>query len=121
MCLDKDILVKNNRIYSPETCLIVPYRINMLFVKRKGCRGKSPIGTSYDSKRELYGISRNYVVGKTHYLGRFANSVDAFDTYKTYKEKHIKNVADEYKDLIPEKVYVAMYKYEVDINDQFKT
>ena len=44
MCLDKDILCKGNKIYSRETCIFVPERINLLFVKSDKARGKSPIG-----------------------------------------------------------------------------
>lgn len=44
MCLDKDILCKGNKIYSPETCIFVPNRINVLFVKSDGSRGDLPIG-----------------------------------------------------------------------------
>lgn len=43
----------------------------------------------------------------------------AFTCYKNFKENYIKQVADEYysKGLIPKKLYDAMYKYEVEIND----
>lgn len=30
--LDKDIMIRNNKIYSPTTCLLVPKRINQLFI-----------------------------------------------------------------------------------------
>lgn len=42
--LDKDILVKRNKIYSPETCCLVPHNVNVLFVKQEPRRGKYPIG-----------------------------------------------------------------------------
>ena len=48
MCLDKDILVKHNKLYSPDTCIYVPKTINSLFVKRQNDRGKSAIGTFCD-------------------------------------------------------------------------
>lgn len=32
MNLDKDILIKGNKIYSPSTCVFVPKRLNILFV-----------------------------------------------------------------------------------------
>lgn len=46
MCLDKDILYKHNKIYSPETCIYVPNTINLLFTKRQNDRGESAIGTT---------------------------------------------------------------------------
>ena len=42
-------------------------------------------------------------------VGRFYNSEDAFICYKEAKEKYIKEVADEYKDKIPQKLYEALY------------
>ena len=48
MQLDKDILFKRNKIYSSETCVFVPKRINSLFIKDNSKRGEYPIGVSYN-------------------------------------------------------------------------
>ena len=37
--IDKDILYPNCKIYSPETCLLIPQRINMLFLNKPNKRG----------------------------------------------------------------------------------
>ena len=34
-----------------------------------------------------------------------------------FKENYIKQVAEEYKDKIPDKLYEAMYNYKVEITD----
>ena len=39
ICLDKDILHKGNKIYSPDNCVFVPNNINVLFVKSDKSRG----------------------------------------------------------------------------------
>jgi hypothetical protein len=56
---------------------------------------------------------------KQKHLGYFPldKPFQAFYAYKVFKENYIKQVADKYKDLIPQKLYDAMYKYEVEIND----
>ena len=52
MHLDKDILCKGNKIYSPENCILVPKRINKLFTKSDRTRGKYPIGVSWKKKNK---------------------------------------------------------------------
>lgn len=54
MCVDKDILVKGNKVYSPQTCLIVPQAINSLFIKCDASRGELPIGVSYFKRDNKY-------------------------------------------------------------------
>ena len=121
MCLDKDILVKHNKIYSPDTCIYVPERINLLFVKNNNRRGDNPIGVS-DTKNGKYQVFCNLFnseVGKSkyEYLGRYNTQEEAFEVYKYYKEKNIKEVADYYKKQIPEILYGTLYNYEVEIDD----
>ena len=54
---------------------------------------------------------------KRKYLGTYETQEKAFEVYKYYKEKNLKEVADYYKDLIPKKLYDGMYSYEVEITD----
>lgn len=122
MCLDKDILYKGNKIYSPETCVLVPERVNILFTRSDKIRGKYPIGVYYCKRSDKLKVQCNvFENGKTKkiYLGHFLlnKPFQAFYTYKAFKENYIKQVADEYKELIPNKLYEALYKYEVEIND----
>lgn len=120
MCLDKDILYKGNKIYSPETCMIVPCRINELFTKTNKKRGNYPIGVSWKKKNKKFQVQCSVIEdGKKtmKYLGLYANAEEGFQVYKKYKEALIKQVADEYKSYIPKKLYNAMYNYKVEIDD----
>jgi len=117
MCLDKDILIKGNKIYSPDTCCFVPERINNLFINRKNYRGDFPIGVSLnkkDGKIRAKGTDKN---NKSIYLGTFDTKIEAFQSYKEFKENRIKQVANDYKDQIPEHLYIAMINYKVEITD----
>lgn len=119
MQLDKDILYKDNKIYSPETCVFVNQRINKLFIKRKAKRGSLPIGVTYNKRDNKIQARCDINNGNNSkkFLGTFDTPEEAFKSYKTFKEKYIKQVAEEYKDKIPKKLYDAMYRYEVEITD----
>ena len=102
--------------------IFVPQRINKMFTKTDKLRGEYPIGISYHKRDEVFEVScsiyeNNKKISK--YLGRFPlnRPFQAFTCYKNFKENYIKQIADEYKDLIPIKLYNALYLYEVKIND----
>ena len=120
MCLDKDILYKGNKIYSRDTCIFVPERINLLFVKSNKARGKDPIGVDQLPSGN-YKAYCNDGYGKQIYLGTYPTKEEAFRVYKNYKEKVIKEVIDSYEGIIPEPFYsrlkTAMYNYKVEIDD----
>lgn len=118
--LDKDIKIKHNRIYSCDTCYLVPIQINMLFERQPSIRGDLPIGVQYKPKNSL----RPYMAmcrqgAENIYLGSFANEYDAFYAYKQFKEKHIKNVAEKEFELgnITEECYKSLMTYSVDYDD----
>lgn len=118
MHLDKDILIKHNKIYSPETCIFVPKLINSLFVKCNKLRGESVIGTTpvngkYQAQCHL--INSQTGKSKQTYLGYYDTQEKAFEVYKYYKERNIKEIAEHYKKQIPQKLYDALYNYEVEI------
>lgn len=116
MEIDKDILYKNNKIYSPDTCIIVPQRINKLFTKSDRIRGDYPIGV-HKHKNGNYVAQCDFNDSRKRYLGCYSTIEEAFNAYKMEKERYIKQVANEYKSYIPKKLYDAMYEYEVEIND----
>lgn len=115
--LDKDILIKGNKEYSPETCCFVPSDINAIFIRQENIRGEYPIGVWFDKRRGNY--QADVCVGrkKRVRLGSFDTPESAFQAYKQAKEAYIKEVAEIYKDQIDIRVYEALMKYEVDIND----
>lgn len=109
--LDKDILVKSNKTYSPETCCFVPEEINNLFTIRQNNRGNYPIGVRCIKDR----ISSRICLGEKgqKHLGYFKTRELAFEVYKEAKESYIREVADKWKSEISENVYEAMYNYRV--------
>lgn len=114
--LDKDILVKGNKVYSPETCCFVPNEINVCFTKNNKTRGILPLGVSKrgDSNKFKSQIKKG---GRVVHLGDFFTLEEAFQAYKTAKEEYIKELADKYYYELDNKVYTAMYNYQVEITD----
>ena len=122
MDLDKDILHKGNKIYSPDTCIFVPHRINTLFIKKDSNRGNYPIGVCYDKQNKkfrarcrIYDFKENK--SKNKHLGLYDTPEQAFNAYKEFKEQNIKNMADYYKNFIPTKLYDVLYNYQVETTD----
>lgn len=116
-CLDKDILVRGNKLYSENTCVFVPQRINKLLVKHLARRGDYPIGVVYNPKHGKFSAKCKNGFGETKGLGTYGTKEEAFKAYKMYKECLIKQTAGEYKEQLDDKVYQALLSYEVDYSD----
>lgn len=116
--IDKDILTKGNKIYSPDTCCLVPSNVNSLFVKRDKERGDLPIGVIFYKPYNNYRASCTTDGGCKH-LKYCDTPEEAFYVYKEYKENLIKQIAqEEYAEgNITKKCYDAMMNYKVEITD----
>lgn len=117
MHLDKDIINKGNKKYSPETCVFVPKDINALFTKSNAARGDFPIGVTFHKQTGKFESQCCGGNKKLKHLGLYTTKEDAFYKYKQFKEKTILKIANEYKDKIPEKLYIALCNYRVEITD----
>ena len=112
--LDKDILVKGNKVYSPKTCRLIPKEIDTVLVSCNKSRGELPIGVmKHENKFEVQ-ISNKGVKG---WVGYFNTIQEAFQAYKKTKEKIIKKLSDKYRQQIAEDIYQALYNYQVEIDD----
>ena len=115
--LDKDLLVKGNKVYSESTCIFIPQEINKVLVKREALRGEHLIGVYWNKKASAFVARVNKNKGKREYLGLFNTEIEAFNAYKTAKESFIKEQANKWKSQIDQRAYNALMNYEVNIDD----
>lgn len=115
--LDKDILVRGNKVYSEDVCVFVPQRINKLLIKSSSTRGGQTIGVYWHNRDCVFVAQCCNSDDKHKHLGYFDTEQEAFLVYKAYKEALIKQVAEQYKSQIDTRVYDALIQYEVSRND----
>lgn len=109
--LDKDLLVRGNKLYSPETCCFIPARINTLIVRSSS----SPNGY-WHTKDKRWTFSYRELSGK-----KVANSFNDPSKgklwYKENKERVIKEAAELYKNQIDPRAYEALLSWEISIDN----
>lgn len=106
--LDKDLLVRGNKAYSADTCVLIPNEINMLITEMRASRAL-PQGVSFDARRGKY---RTRCTRK-HWLGYFATPDLAFQKYKDFKEALLRDLAERHRSHIDPRAYAALMEYEV--------
>ena len=115
--MDKDLLVKGNKVYSENTCVFIPKEINSLLTKSTASRGEHLIGVNWCKRDKAFSARVNKNKGKREHLGYFKTEIEAFNAYKQAKENFIKEQANKWKSHIDERAYLALINYEVRIDD----
>lgn len=116
--MDKDLLVKGNKIYSKDTVCFLPRAVNMCIQSKNRKSNGLPVGVCFYEKH----VKNKYLAycrnnGKTIYIGKFETAEEAFYAYKSVKEKIVREVAEKYKFDIDSRAYNALINWEVNIDD----
>lgn len=110
--LDKDLLVPNNKVYSPDNCTLVPRDLNSLLLDHRNARGVYPQGVYWNKQAKKYRSQIN-MSGSRKYLGSFDTINEAYEVYKEAKERYVKNKALEWANRIEWDVFVALMNWEL--------
>lgn len=108
--LDKDILKIGNKVYSPDTCCLVPRELNSLLVDSRSARGVYPQGVSFKKKNNKF-VAQISIDSVTTYLGLFDTVSEAYQTYKAEKERYVKIVATRWVGQIDTNVYLSLMNW----------
>ena len=111
--LDKDLLVSGNRVYSSQTCCLLPGEINMFlaYTRRVNKTCELP-GVYFDKKSNCY---RSMVTfrGVRKNLGLSQNPRELYELYKEEKERQAKFLAEYWKTQLDNEAYEALKSWKI--------
>ena len=111
--IDKDLLVKGNRQYGENDCVLLPKEINMALSSQKSSRGNLPRGVNFEKAKNNYLARCSMGQNRQINLGRFNTPEEAFLAYKAFKELLLKTLAFKYRRWLDPRAYQALMKYEI--------
>lgn len=81
--LDKDILISGSKIYSPESCIYIPQRLNAFITDRSRERGKYKIGVVWHKRIGKFQARCCNIssLSKRDYLGYFETEHEAYNAW----------------------------------------
>jgi hypothetical protein len=92
--LDKDIILKGNKHYSPETCAFVSPELNQFVVGSSDSSGVS----WHKHANKFISQCRNSITGKREHLGYFTDEALAHESWRKRKHELACQLADMQKD-----------------------
>lgn len=107
--LDKDLLVPNNNVYSPETCAFMTHYLNTVFEGRG-------VKRTIEKKEDGFKVQMD-ILSKKMDVGTFDTKEEAYKGFSRFKEKYIKELAESCKGKVQDCVYNAMLNWKVEIAD----
>lgn len=106
--IDKDLFSRGKKIYSPETCCLLPKAINIALSYKRKRKNSLPCGV-HKTKNGKYSAMIHRQNG--HLTKTFDSVEAARDFYIKNKERHIKELALAYERYLPEHIFDALWRY----------
>lgn len=114
MCLEKDIFGYKVQEYSPDTCCIVPYEVNIAV--------QIGLGVSYSKERGTWIAAYTDSLGdKTihRHAGAYTSKDLAIAAYCAAKDRYVAMVANKFKDNIKPHVYESLQDFNTENRQLF--
>jgi hypothetical protein len=106
--LDKDILVKGNKVYSPQTCCFLPPEINIQFTSKTNKKLSGIV------KRKNSFLCQVGINGKRVYIGSYKTEEEAAYNYRITREDYIKVLANKYKQELSDQVFNTLINFKIE-------
>ena len=107
MDLDKDIF-GDGKLYSPNTCVFIPHKLNSQFARRKNNNKDLPLGVTIHKRGNGNICYRVCILPKNQL---YENIEEASNAYQSYIKQQYKDFAEKYKNIIPQKLYDALINF----------
>jgi len=116
--LDKDLIVKGNKVYSPTTCMLISGRCNMVLGDNAAIRGQYPLGVDFKKRGGRFRARVHTPEGSVS-LKSHATPMEAHKAWQIAKKDIIQGILEKDPDVqvkIALQSRVAQLHYEIDNN-----
>lgn len=98
--LDKDLLSNDSKIYSPDTCIFLPNKVNNFLSNKYSTNTSGYTGVSWDKNRNKWVVNiSDFNSNKYKKIGRFKNIEDARDAYIDARKTEVLKVKEYLREL----------------------
>lgn len=103
--LDKDLLFKGNRLYSPNTCTLIPDEINIIFKSYnvKNRKVDLPRCVDYEESSGMFRVNGS-LDGKAVYVGRYKTVCEAERAALDFEQRRWKHLVNKWEGKVEDKV-----------------
>lgn len=109
--LDKDLLIRGNKIYSPETCIFVSPEVNTFITESDKTRGNFPIGVCFHTASGKFSAQcMDVSTKKSKHLGLFTSPEQAHQAWLSFKLEQAKILASQQTDPRVAVALISRYK-----------